>query len=215
MCRAADRSMACPRSEFFVVSRGVTGETCPPAVSALHELRLLSSICFCSKPRGQSTRIPASGLNSQAPLSTHVPSNRRLHVLRFASHCTFTTSNTDALSSPNRKIFFTLSVPILAAVPAVIAEVCQYFDQNLFGGNSGIGFRQFHDNPGHPTWKAQEGDAIIQDDGWAFFDGHLQKQTAEMIIQCKGGKKVTVQPPMRTNGWSTLPSRGQHNIENI
>ncbi|GKT66232.1 hypothetical protein ColTof4_03024 [Colletotrichum tofieldiae] len=113
------------------------------------------------------------------------------------------------------KLSHTFAAAVLAA-EATLATSCQSFrGQDVIHVNGGIGWRYYNENTNHWSWNAQTGHAVIQDDGWVYFDGNGKEFTANIRVSYKDGTTALYQPPNGRNGWCTLPSNGQYNIANI
>lgn len=113
------------------------------------------------------------------------------------------------------KLAPTILLVVTSAISAV-AEPCQYFaGKNVMDVSGAINFRFYHDNPDHWTWSADQGDAVIQDDGWVYFDGNSYTRTSTMRIAYNNGQTALVQPPNGHNGWCSLPAGAQNNIKSV
>ncbi len=103
----------------------------------------------------------------------------------------------------------------IASALGALADPCTVFvGSNVSGAGGGISFTFNHDNPDHWSWNSDVGDAVIQDDGWAYFDGNGKTRTATMRITYDGNTAL-VQPPNGQNGWCTLQADGQNGINNV
>ncbi|TGO44648.1 hypothetical protein BOTNAR_0774g00020 [Botryotinia narcissicola] len=107
-------------------------------------------------------------------------------------------------------------LPLIAAfVASAVADPCTSYGPDARTISGGVGFRFYNSNPNHWSWNAQGSTAVLQDDGWASFDGHGLKGVSAMIVYYKNDDRYLYQPPNGDDGWCTIPAGKTSNIENI
>ncbi|TDZ41481.1 hypothetical protein CTRI78_v009605 [Colletotrichum trifolii] len=105
---------------------------------------------------------------------------------------------------------------LVSAASVAHADPCTaYRARHVMDVEGAIGWRFYHDNPDHWSWNAQKGDAVIQDDGWAYFDGDGRHSTATIKVVYNDGTQGLYQAPSGREGWCTLPAGGQMEIQNV
>ncbi|THV45644.1 hypothetical protein BGAL_0465g00070 [Botrytis galanthina] len=107
-------------------------------------------------------------------------------------------------------------LPLFAVFTAsALANPCISYGPDARVTRSGAVFRFYNSNSGHWSWNSQEGKAVLQDDGWMYFDGKGLHGVSAVTVTYKNGDRYLYQAPNGNNGWCTIPAGKTNNIDNI